>query len=160
MWRPMTPADLSTVDDIAEAVHPLHPENTTVFAERLRLYPEGCHVLESSRVIAGYVISHPWSGDPPALDTLVNALPAAPATYYIHDLALLPSARGNDAGATIIGRLIDHARQAGFATVSLVAVNGSEPFWHKLGFIRAADESLHKKLRSYGGDAALMRARI
>jgi GNAT superfamily N-acetyltransferase len=156
----MIPADLSTLDDIAEAVHPSHPEDTTVFAERLRLYPEGCHVLERDRAIAGYVISHPWSGAPPALNTLINELPPAPTTYYVHDLALLPSARGNGAGAAIVGRLIDHARQTGCATVSLVAVNGSAPFWHKLGFIRTTEESLREKLKGYGDDAVLMRARI
>jgi hypothetical protein len=42
----------------------------------------------------------------------------------------------------------------------LVAVNGSAPFWHKLGFIRTTEESLREKLKGYGDDAVLMRARI
>jgi N-acetylglutamate synthase-like GNAT family acetyltransferase len=103
------------------------------------------------------VISHLWDGDPPALNSLLHALPAAPTTYYIHDLALLPAARGIGAGRTIVAALRAHAGECRLATLSLVAVNRSEGFWRQLGFHTAEPDALHDKLESYGADARVMR---
>ena len=52
--------------------------------------------------------------------------------------------------------LIAHARAAGFDNLSLVAVNGSQAFWEKVGFRAAAVPGLEAKLSSYGPDAVLM----
>jgi GNAT superfamily N-acetyltransferase len=159
MWRRMTTAYLPQVNAIAARVHPDYPEDAAVFAERLALYPHGCHVLEDKAgVLDGYAVSHPWhDAGPPALNTLLHALPAAPTTYYIHDLALLPSTRGGGAGAAIVRHLIDHARQRGLSSVALVAVNGSEAFWQKHGFQPAHNEDSAAKERSYGAAARSMR---
>lgn len=153
----MRDTDLQTVCDIAEVVHPSHPEDAAVFTERLTLYPQGCHVFKSDGVLGGYVLSHPWTDAPPALNTLLHALPAAPMTYYIHDIALLPAARGGGTGAAIVRHLIGHARQRGLSSVALVAVNGSEAFWQKHGFQPAHNEDIAAKVRSYGADARSMR---
>jgi ribosomal protein S18 acetylase RimI-like enzyme len=157
-WRPMTQADLPGVNAIAAVVHPSYPEDVAIFQERLALYPEGCHVLAATGgTLAGYIVSHPWRDrEPPPLNSLLGALPAQPSTYYIHDIALLPEARGAGAAKTITAILIDHARRAGFATVSLIAVNGSQPFWERAGFARIDDRRLAAKLTSYGGDACVM----
>lgn len=161
MWRAMTDADLPRVIEIASAVHPSFPEDAAVFAERLALYPAGCRVLERDGAVEGYVVSHPWhDGAPPALDTLLGALPDKPSTYYIHDLAMMPGARGKGDAATIVAALTAHARQHHFATVTLVAVNHSAPFWGKHGFDAVDDPALAAKIASYGADACIMRARL
>lgn len=160
MWRPMTDADLPQVLAIAAAVHPSFPEDAAVFAERLRLYPQGCHVLARDGTINGYVVSHPWAGAPPALDTLLERLPPLPSIYYIHDLALLPAARRSGAANTIVTLLIDQARRENFATITLVAVNNSERFWRKHGFDVVRDETIAAKIQSYGEDARVMRATL
>lgn len=155
----MTVSDLPRVLDIAAAVHPAFPEDEAVFAERLRLYPQGCRVFERAGVITGYVVSHPWTdGTPPALNSLLEAMPAAPSTYYIHDLALMPATRGSGAAQVIVAALFDHARRSGFATVSLVAVNNSTGFWRKHGFAVVREPANPGKIESYGSDARLMRA--
>lgn len=162
MWRAMTTGDLPRVAEIADAVHPGFPERAEVFAERLTLYPAGCHVLVASEgALAGYVVSHPWHDRaPPALDTLLGALPAKPSTFYIHDIALMPRMRGTKAAQTVVASLINHARGAGFANVSLIAVNDSQPFWQRMGFTRVEDGALDAKLRSYGKSACLMERRL
>ena len=102
----MTAADLPAVNAIAAQVHVAYPEDAAVFAERLTLHPAGCCVLDGGTGVAGYVISHPWRiAEPPALDTLLGALPAPASTYYIHDIALLPAARRGGAAS-------DHSRDA------------------------------------------------
>ena len=157
-WRPMRDTDLPQVNAVAAAVHPDYPEDAAVFAERLRLYPQGCHVLaDAAGTLEGYAISHPWSGDaPPALNTMLHALPAALTTFYIHDIALLPEARGHGAAAAIVEGLVAQARAAGFAQVALVAVNGTEAFWQRHGFSPAGGAALAAELASYGGGARFM----
>ncbi len=152
----MTSADLPTVIDIAAVVHPSLPEDTAIFAERLKLYSDGCYVFERRHVIEGYVVSHSWAGEPPALNKLLGKLPAAPTTYYFHDIALLPAARGGGAASDIVVRLAVHARAQGFATVSLVAVGGSAGFWQKHDFAVVEGSAPAAKLASYGGGARLM----
>ncbi|CAL75938.1 conserved hypothetical protein; putative acetyltransferase [Bradyrhizobium sp. ORS 278] len=155
-WRAMSSDDLAAVDAIAARVHPGYPEDMAVFAERLQLHGEGCRVLAAATVL-GYVISHPWHlGAPPALNVLIGGIPSVAATFYIHDLALLPDARGSGAAASIVTALTAHARELGLPSLSLVAVNGSAPFWRKQGFSIAAEPD-DGKLTSYGADACLMR---
>ena len=156
-WRPLTSGVLSAVEAIATAVHPDFFEDAAIFAERQRLYAAGCHLLELDGAPAGYVLSHPWRfGILPALNTLLGTLPAGADTFYIHDLALCPAARGSGAAASMVRHLLDHAAEAGFATASLVAVNGSVPFWSKQGFAVQERAELTGKLQSYEAGAKFM----
>lgn len=169
-WRAMQVADLPQVYSIAAQVHPAYPEQPQVFAERLRLYPEGCWVWQQAGQLAGYLISHPWHKmQPPALDSLLHALPCMATvtsqkavtninavtknacTYYLHDIALLPQARGQQATQRILPTLAQLAHAHGMDNISLVAVNQSLSFWQAQGFKPvAAEQDLAAKLQSYG----------
>ena len=72
-------------------------------------------------------------------------------------LTLLPDARGSGAASWIVAQLVRHARDLNLPSLSLVAVNGSTPFWTKQGFAAMAAENCDSKLASYGADAHLMR---
>ena len=153
----MLPSDLPEVDAIAAAVHPAHPEEIAVSAERLRLYPRGCFVLDGGGTILGYAVSHPWSvGDPPSLNTLIGAIPSPPETYYVHDVALLPGVRGSGYSHEIVAQLVAEARNAGQTTISLVAIRSSVPIWRRHGFEPIHDPARAEKLRSYGAGATMM----
>lgn len=153
-WRNMSAADLPAIMAAAAEVHPDYPEGEAVFTERLALHPAGCLVLAGGDGIGGYVLSHPWRfGQVPALDSLLGALPEDADIYYIHDLALLPLARGGGAASACVHRLAAHARAAGFARMALVAVGNSAGFWQRQDFREAHDEALARKLASYD-DAA------
>jgi ribosomal protein S18 acetylase RimI-like enzyme len=153
----MRPDDLAAIGPIQAAVHPSFPEDEEVFAERLRLYPAGCFMLESREGPVGYIVSHPWRfGHLPALNSLLGALPAEPSTFYIHDIALLPSARGGGVASSIVATLIAHAGATGLASLSLVAVNDSQPFWRRHGFAVVDDPALAGKLATYDDAARLM----
>lgn len=152
----MITADLPQVGAVAAVVHPSFPEDAAVFEERLRLYPEGCRVFARDDAVEGYIISHPWhDAAPPALNRLLGELPPKPSTYYIHDLALTPAARGAGAGANIVAALIAQARRAGLPRLALVAVNASQDYWRRHGF-RATDSLGVEKLASYGKSASFM----
>lgn len=156
----MSTADLPLVSTLSATIHQAYPEDDAVFVERLRLYPDGCHVYAAAESIAAYVVSHPWRAlDAPALNSLLGELPTAPSTYYIHDLALAPQTRGTGAATRIIRKLVDHARARELPTMSLVAVNGSAGFWQRQGFVQTDAPALAEKLRSYCDDDAQFMAR-
>lgn len=156
IWRLMEAGDLASVSAVATEVHPDFPEDDAVFANRLGLYGEGTYVLENGPSILGYAITHPWKGfDVPALNTVLPAL-LGNDTYYIHDIALLDAARGSGAASKIVSILAIHAVDAGFGSMSLVAVNGSSGFWHKHGFEIVYRQDLLSKLGTYSHDARFM----
>lgn len=160
-WRPLLPEDLAAVEAIAGVVHPDFFEAPAIFAERQRLYPAGTHLLEIDGTPAGYVLSHPFRLNTlPALNALLGAVPEGADTYYLHDLALLPMARGTGAAGAIVGQLAGHARATGFASMSLVAVNGSRGFWERQGFAVADAPMLAGKLASYEDAARYMIRRL
>lgn len=157
-WRPMTAVDLVAVNAIAAAVHVDYPEDAAVFAERLALHPQGCHVLaeRDHAGIIGYIISHPWRlEEPPALNALLRAIPAPASTYYIHDIALLPQARGSGATEAVLTTLLHHAETIA-DNVSLVAVGGTVPFWRRHKFASRDSTTLALKLASYGEGVSYM----
>ncbi len=155
-WRPMRPSDLPGVMALATVVHPGFPEREAVFAERLRLYFEGCFVHHTGALIDGYLVSHPWrAADPPPLDTLLGGLPDLAAIYYIHDLALHPARHGNGLARSMLNHL--WPLTARWDGVELVAVSGSEPFWRHAGFSVVDPPGMAMKLAGYGPDARFMR---
>jgi len=154
----MTLQDIDEVDRIAQLVHPGLPEAREVLAEKLKLHPEGCFILSNpiDGATLGYLISHPWmAGDAPKLDTLIGELPP-PDVYYIHDIALLPAARGLRAGETAARLIEAHARKLGINRMALVSVNNSTGFWVNQGFRISTAPHWAEKLSSYGADAVYM----
>jgi ribosomal protein S18 acetylase RimI-like enzyme len=156
-WRPMALSDLPAMLAVADVVHPSYPEDAAVFEERLALFSSGCRVLEQVGHLIGYILSHPWTyGAPPALNSRLGALPTPPTTYYIHDIALLPEARGTGAANIIVQQLIELAESLGLPNLSLVAVNNSVAFWQRRGFALTLIPALEAKLRTYDEAARFM----
>lgn len=150
----MRAEDLPDVERISAIVHPNYPERDEVPVERLRLFPAGCLIASVQGATVGYTVSHPGVvGRPPALDTLLGTLPTDADCLYIHDVALLPEARGLRLGEAVIAILADVARNHGFRRLALTAVNNSTAFWSRQGF---SVEPPEKSLASYGGDAVYM----
>jgi GNAT superfamily N-acetyltransferase len=158
----MSSGDLPAVHGLSMRVHPEHPERAEVLAEKFRLYPPGCFVLEMGGGIVGYCFSHPWTRRAiPALDGLLRMLPASPTTYYVHDLTLDEALRGKGQGRAVVPLLFEAARSLGLAHLSLVAVNRRGPFWQAAGFLRIADEALQATARAkYGAGAVHMEREI
>jgi GNAT superfamily N-acetyltransferase len=158
----MAPANLPAVMAIAAVVHPDYPEDEVIFAERLRLAPEGCHVLAAGDgALQGYLVSHPWpAGVIPALNSLLGDIPDGVTNWYLHDLALLPSGRGTGAAGAIVADIARQAAETGYTSLALVAVNDSTGFWRRQGFREVHDPALDRKLASYDDAARYMRREL
>jgi len=160
-WRLMREEDIPRVSTMAAAIHTDFFEDDAVFIERLKLYPGGCFVLEGEGGLLGYGISHPWRiFQIPALNTLLGRLPEKANTYYLHDIALLPEARSGGAARQVVTAMAEQAKRDGFATMSLVAVNGSPGFWQKQGFAAVEVPELSEKLLGYSSDARYMMRKL
>ena len=155
-WRRMEEGDLGFVAEVADQVHPAFPEVPEVFASRLRLFPQGCLIaLDDMGKPLGYCIAHPGLfGEPPPLDAVWTALPAAADCLYLHDVALLPIGRGQGLGGGLLLALKPIAKPYG--RLALTAVNGSATYWRRFGFRSHESSRIRDKLRSYGRDAAYM----
>ena len=157
-WRAMEEEDLDRVMAIAEVVHPDYPEDRAVFAERLALYPDGCAMAEADGVCIGYIVIHPGRlGAPPPLDSPLGTLPEAPDCLYLHDVALLPAARGLGLGVAALERMDALAARQGFRWLALTSTPGARAFWDAQGFLpHDGGPGLAAKLASYGGGMTYM----
>lgn len=156
-WRQMTLADLKQVCQIAEIVHPDFPEDAAAFQDRIEVFPAGALVLDQDGELVGYSFSHPWMAQEiPALNSKLGQLPAKVGTYYLHDVAILPQARALGAARRLMDKLFQLTQDNRFDSVSLVAVNGSQPYWEKHGFRVIEAEELQEKLHTYSEDACFM----
>lgn len=161
IWRRMSEQDIAAVTHIAAQVHPDYPEDESIFVERLALFPDGCLLLEIGEQAAGYVISHPWiEHQPPALNSRLRSLPVPASTYYIHDVALLPTVRGLGAASQLMTILTQLALTTDLNSMSLVAVNDSHAFWTRHGFALIDDPALQIKLNSYDTAARFLMKEI
>ena len=153
----MTRGDLSNVSAIAREVHPFLPERPEVLAEKHRLFPQGAFVLQRGGVVVGYAIAHPWSLDEiPALDAFLVDLSPAADCLFLHDVALLPRARGNRSAATLIELLKVVALTGGLRQIALASVYGTKTLWGRLGFQERTLPAGNHKLSSYGDGACYM----
>ena len=156
----MTKADLPQVMDIAAQVHPGYFESEAVFAERLALFAPGCLVAVQDggdSTVLGYSIMHPARlGSPPPLDSLLHVLALDADVMHLHDVAMLPRARGAGLGRALIARMLDLMRHYRLGHATLVAVHGSAAYWQSAGFAAAHDATHEPKAQSATyGDAAV-----
>ena len=117
-WRPLQPADLDAVMAVAEVVHPTFPERRETFADKLALAPDCNFALDGAGRDARPAT--PWrcrggAGEVVALDTVYGALPEPCDVLYIHDIALLPAARGRALAGDAVALLVAAARRRGLA---------------------------------------------
>lgn len=158
-WRPMRPEDIDAVVEVARLSFPDHFEDRACFENRLALYPRGCFVLagDGSEPALGYLIAYPWRTDAaPALNTVIQGLPATAEVLYLHDLALDPRARGGGRTGAVVERLAEQAAEDGWPAIALVAVNAAAGFWARHRFEPRDPPGMAQKLASYGDDARYM----
>lgn len=158
VWKAMRRDDLPAVMRIAGIVHVDYPEREEVFAERLHLFPDGCRIAFADGRAVGYGVMHPAvNRRPPALDSLLGALPADADVLYLHDIALLPEARGLRLGEAVLAYAENLARITSLATLALTSTPGARSYWLGRGFTPVDDDTyLAAKLASYGEGMAYM----
>lgn len=134
-------------------------EPAGIFAERISLCPEGCHVLMSGPEMVGHAITHPWRrGTPPAMNQRLGSLPLDADCWYIHEVVLAEQARGRGGVRAILQVLQEAATARELRVIALVAVEGAFAYWEGLGFRQVPLTGA--QIGSYGGQAAYMELRF
>lgn len=159
-WRPMRPDDLDAVDALARAQYPDYPERPEVYADRLARAPGWCFALEREGRFCGYLLAHPWGeAGPPALDTVLAAIPDPASALHLHDCVIAPRSRGHGFAAAIVDR-IEAAALGRFRALTLVAIAGKRAFWERRGFRDATRPAMRASLESYDPSAAYLAKRL
>ncbi len=157
-WRRAGDADLDAILDVQARVHTIAAESRAVFASKREAFPAGTLVLDRAGTVLGYGIFHPWMSDHvPALHALPFRPPERPDCLFIHDVALLPPARGGGAARALVALARQEARGLGLGRLALVSVYGTVPVWSRCGFaVRAAPAGGAGDLAPYGDTARYM----
>ncbi|MGL5046757.1 MAG: GNAT family N-acetyltransferase [Shewanella sp.] len=154
LLRAITPQDwdaILTIQD--ECYSQLDPEPLHVLQSKWQVSPESCFVFEVNELVVGYCLAHPWiTNKPPELNQPITHLPKAD-TLCLHDIAISTKAQGLGAGAKALAHLTLLAARDNLNSLSLVAVQGADRYWLKMGFI---PQVINKCLDSYTDDAMYM----
>lgn len=158
---PMTAAHISEVVKIqAEAFTPDLRETPEVFANRIARFGEYFRVAYQNGRMVGYVVAFPWKfGDAPVNNQKFPEDLPEPDCFFIHDIALLPDARGGGVARALLEDAYQTAHKLGFDAASLVAVGQSGTYWDRVGFVpnaRVSDAKQAYILDIYGPGARLM----
>ncbi|AWV88582.1 GNAT family N-acetyltransferase [Bradymonas sediminis] len=149
----ITPADLPQVDRIQRLAYgPELIESIDALNSRLQLAPDFAFAAREQPDCLGYLFAHPWPADQsPGLNHIIKTLPPNADAIHLHDMAVDPNYGGRGIGRSLLNTLLDAADAAGYAQVTLVAVQGADTFWTKMGF-----EAL-RPAEGYDDSAILMR---
>ncbi len=134
------------------------PESAQSMGAKLAASPATCFVAQRAGDVIAYLLALPWRFDhPPHLDAPDCVLPDAPDTLYLHDLAVDPAARGSGASQALVKAFLTALTESGIGRASLIAIQGSAPWWEGHGF-RAAltTPTLDARLAGYGSDVRYM----
>jgi ribosomal protein S18 acetylase RimI-like enzyme len=135
-------------------------EALDVFQNRIERFGQYYKVAIIDDSVVGYMICFPWTlGDTPINNEKFPENIPQPNCFYIHDITLLPQARGTGLAKAMIEESYKMARELGFSQVELVSVSQSGNYWDKVGFEAYADITEKKRasiLKVYGEGARLM----
>ena len=115
----------------------IEPERASAYANKLAIAPDCAFVVEEKNAVGllAYVFALPIQlAKPPALDADDLTVPEAADSLYLHDLAIDPAARGLKLSQPLMQAFFRAARQRQLAQASLIAIQGSQPFWQRYGF--------------------------
>ena len=154
MIRPLTLADLPAALALQAAGYPEALwDGEDAFASRMTVAPDWCWAFERDGSLEGYLLSHPWTTmSPPTPDTVLDR--AEGDVWYIHDLSTAQAARGRGVGRALLAAC--EAAHPQVRRSELVAVDGAEPYWRRLGWRPAMAGPIAAKVAKYGPAAGYM----
>lgn len=136
-WRGMRHADVPAVAGLGAAVYPSQLwEGAGAFQVRLQL-GTGIVLTDPAGTLYGYLLAHPWDLTPPPLTAELRPVPQV-ETLWLHDVAVVPEARGRGLATLGVRRFLSWAGL--FRSASLVALDPiAARYWRRFDFRPAAD---------------------
>ena len=132
-------------------------ESEQSYRSKLESNPQTCFIAEHDDTVCSYIIGlavdeHSF----PILNAPSIITPDNPTILYLHDLSVLPRARGKGISEALIQRLLKQSQD--FEQTMLIAVQDSLSFWQRYDFspVDPTPWGLEEKVLSFGDDAVLM----
>lgn len=132
-------------------------ESEQSYRSKLESNPQTCFIAEQDNMVCAYIIGLAVDEQSfPALNATSISTPIKPTILYLHDLSVVPNARGTGVSEVLIQHLLKQS--INFEHTMLIAVQGSLGFWQKYNFAPIDPKSwgLEQKVLSFGVDAVLM----
>lgn len=134
--RPLVTADLPDIVGIErESYPPELRESEAAFLSKMAVFRAGALGCWDEAQLCGYAFALPWTaGALVGVAQIIDQLPPAPDVLYLHDMVVAPARRRMGVASRLFGEIRRLAGALHLPHLSLVAVQGSEPFWQRLGF--------------------------
>ena len=144
--RQMREEDIPAVSDIgARSYKPSYYESDESFLTKWKGYPKGCYVVAVRGRVVAYAITFPYfHSEVFPLDTMYTPY-YAPTSHYFHDVCVCPGYRKQG----YAGMLVNKVWNSSPLLKCLVAVNNSEGFWERYGFIETRKVKYGNSKASY-----------
>jgi predicted N-acetyltransferase YhbS len=134
--RPITKEDWPHVDAIQKETYPPQAnEDIETIKCHWKLSPKTCFVATEHNTVIAYLIAHPWKmRTQPPINTIYSSL-GDTNCIYLHDIAINKLHQKTGLGQKLVLKLFEAGTSLGYSSYCLISVQGTRPFWEKLGFI-------------------------
>lgn len=150
----MTDGDWQALEKLElEAFGDAVAESADVLRSHWLAAPDSCFVARDDEALLGFLLAHTWGSEvPPALHQHLTTADCEGDILFLHSLVVAQEAAGKGVGTQLVERLLYGAKEQGFQTVLLVAVQGADSYWSRFGFV----ETTQQADASYGAVAVVM----
>ncbi len=134
--RPLKDVDLDDLLVVQRAAYgDIYIESKEIFRTKLIVSNETCLGGFNDGRLAGYCIGFNWqSGLAVPLHSDIREIPHVENAYYLHDIAIHPDFEGQGLARIFMETSIEIARDRGFKSVELTAVQSAATYWEKFGY--------------------------
>ena len=134
-------------------------ESAEVLASKISAVPEGWASLAATDgdSLCGYALGYPWRSDRQPGWNRPLALQHDCDVLYLHDVAVATAYAGQGIAAEMARHLMQQAQQFGLSRAILVAVEGAQGYWSRLGFVAT---QAGRPDPAFGNDAVLMQREL
>ena len=141
-----------------ECYGPEMQEDEATIRDRFLLAPDSAWVAEDENGVCAYLVGYPSAvGKVTPLNGLFNVVPNSD-TLYLHDLSVANRCKGQGVGKALVQFACQQAEADGCSYSALVSVQGSRPFWERLGYAEwtGLDPVQQANLSTYYGPSFYM----
>ena len=158
--RALRTDDLPQVLALQASVYPSSLlESGQVLASKISFVPAGWTSLAAcdGDTLCAYALGYPWRSNLQPSWNRPLALQQDCDVLYLHDVAVSRAYAGRGIANALVSQLMRQGQQFGLSRAILIAVEGAQRYWSRLGFVAIPAASIDP---AFGDDAVLMQREL
>lgn len=134
-------------------------ESGQVLASKIGAVPAGWTSLAATEgdTLCAYALGYPWRSDQQPCWNRPLAQQQDCDVLYLHDVAVSAAYAGRGIAHALVTQLMRQGLQFGLSRAILIAVEGAQGYWSRLGFVAIPTGSTDP---AFGDDAVLMQREL